>query len=61
MTLAVQWLIVATIGLLALWALARHFGLGHKKAGCPGCNSCGKEKVANTVGAKRSFARKPLP
>ena len=25
--------------------LARHFGLGRKSAGCPGCNSCEKTKV----------------
>jgi hypothetical protein len=40
MPLYLQWLIVAAIGLLALWSMLRHLGLGRKKAGCPGCNSC---------------------
>jgi hypothetical protein len=37
-----QWVIVAAIGALALFALARHFGLGRKSTGCPGCNACEK-------------------
>jgi hypothetical protein len=41
-----QWLAVALIGLLAVWMIAHHFGLGQKKTGCAGCNSCGKPKAS---------------
>lgn len=46
MSMVLQWVIVALIGLVAVWALARHFGLGVKRSGegCPGCNACEKPK-----------------
>lgn len=42
--LVVQWLLVALIGIGAVLLLARHFGWGEKRAGCPGCRACAKPK-----------------
>jgi len=55
MAMLLQWVIVALIGVVAVWTIARHFGLGVKKAGagCPGGNACEKPK-AKHVGAKHA-------
>jgi hypothetical protein len=50
MNLTLQWLIVALIGIGAVWMLARHFGLLPRKrkhsAGCPGCDGCAPKTPA---------------
>ncbi len=45
--LLVQWLVVALIGVAAVYALLRHFGVGRKaKVGCPGCGHCAAKPKA---------------
>jgi len=52
MNMILQWLVVALIGLGAVYMLARHFGLGQKKGqGCPGCGAC---EAGKRVEAKRA-------